>query len=171
MRSATEPELRAAFVNCSKGEAKRLPVPRDLAQRPWADLDFLGWHDLGAPERNYLVAERDGELVGIVLRAAAGRSAGGRPDRPGLCAVCLTPQPAGGVRLMTAPKAGPSGRQGNSAGIYLCTDLACSLYVRGLKTPSSGRRYEESLTQEERVERLRVNLYAFLDTITAPAAV
>jgi len=39
----TEQEIRAAFVNCSKGEAKRLHVPRDLAAQPWDDLDFLGW--------------------------------------------------------------------------------------------------------------------------------
>jgi FBP C-terminal treble-clef zinc-finger len=38
----TEQQIRAAFVNCSKGEAKRLHVPRDLAGQPWADLDFLG---------------------------------------------------------------------------------------------------------------------------------
>jgi hypothetical protein len=56
----TEREIRAAFVNCSKGEAKRLNVPRDLATRPWDDLDFLGWRDPQAPERAYLVAQAGG---------------------------------------------------------------------------------------------------------------
>ena len=45
----TEREIRAAFVNCSKGEAKRLHVPRDLAEQPWDDLDFLGWRDPRPP--------------------------------------------------------------------------------------------------------------------------
>ena len=45
----TEQEIRAAFVNCSKGAAKRLHVPRDLAGQPWDDLDFLGWRDPQAP--------------------------------------------------------------------------------------------------------------------------
>ncbi|TGN78537.1 FBP domain-containing protein, partial [Streptomyces griseoluteus] len=49
MRPLTEQDIRASFVNCSKGDAKRLAVPRDLAERPWDDLDFLGWRDPGAP--------------------------------------------------------------------------------------------------------------------------
>ncbi|NED82069.1 FBP domain-containing protein, partial [Streptomyces sp. SID11233] len=28
MKPLTDPEIRAAFVNCSKGEAKRLHIPR-----------------------------------------------------------------------------------------------------------------------------------------------
>jgi hypothetical protein len=46
VKPLTEPEIRAAFVNCTKGDAKRLNVPRDLASRTWGDLDFLGWRDL-----------------------------------------------------------------------------------------------------------------------------
>jgi hypothetical protein len=47
----TDAEIRAAFVNCSQGEAKRLHVPRDLASQPWQVLDFLGWRDPQAPGR------------------------------------------------------------------------------------------------------------------------
>ncbi len=43
MRALTEQDIRGSFINCSKGEAKRLNVPRDLDGRPWQDLDFLGW--------------------------------------------------------------------------------------------------------------------------------
>ncbi|MFF2198578.1 FBP domain-containing protein, partial [Streptomyces sp. NPDC058157] len=45
MKPLTEQEIRAAFVNCTKGEAKRLTVPHDLADRPWEHLDYLGWRD------------------------------------------------------------------------------------------------------------------------------
>ncbi len=64
----TEPEIRAAFVNSSQGEAKRLNVPRDLAAYPWADLDFPGWRDPQAPERVCLAAVLDGQLVAVRLR-------------------------------------------------------------------------------------------------------
>ena len=165
MRSATETEIRASFINCSKGEAKRLLVPSDLPRRPWAELDFLGWNDPGAPERNYLVAERDGLLVGIGLRAASGRDASGRVNRAGLCGLCVTPQPGSGVRLMTAAKAGPSGRMGNSVGTFVCADLCCSLYVRGLKKLTAGVRLNENLTLEQQIERIRGNLFAFLDNV------
>ncbi|MFF0791794.1 FBP domain-containing protein [Streptomyces spiralis] len=164
MRPLTEQDIRNSFVNCSKGEAKRLPVPRDLDERPWDDLDFLGWRDPGAPDRSYLVTERDGDLVGIALRFPSSRR--GFLHRS-MCSLCLTTHRGGGVSLMTARKAGAAGREGNSVGVYMCTDLACSLYVRGKKAPDSGARFEESLTLEEQIARATGNLAAFLDKLYA----
>ncbi|MEU6507026.1 FBP domain-containing protein [Streptomyces sp. NPDC046942] len=164
MRPLTEQDIRNSFVNCSKGEAKRLAVPRDLGERPWDDLDFLGWRDPGAPDRSYLVIERDDRLVGVTLRFQAAQR--GFLHRS-MCSVCLTTHPRGGVTLMTARKAGPAGREGNSAGLYMCTDLACSLYVRGRKIPESGIRIEESLTVDEQIARATANVHAFLDKLDA----
>jgi hypothetical protein len=146
MKQATEQDLRAAFVNCSKGEAQRLPIPRDLAERPWADLDFLGWRDLGAPDRSYLVVEREDTLVGVALRFPAQRR--GYLHRS-MCSLCLTTHPGNGVSLMTGRRAGRAGREGNSVGVYICTDLACPLYVRGLGNIRPGGRFEETLTVDE----------------------
>ncbi|MFC6930320.1 FBP domain-containing protein [Actinomadura yumaensis] len=70
MRPITESDIRRSFANCSKGEAKRLTVPKDLDERPWGDLDFLGWRDPGAPER--LPGRRGSTRV---VRARAGRAA------------------------------------------------------------------------------------------------
>lgn len=163
MNPLTEQEIRAAFVNCSKGEAKRLAVPRDLADRAWADLDFLGWRDPQAPDRAYLVTESEGRPKAIVLRcpgAVPGR------QRRSMCSVCLTTH-TGGVSLMVAPKAGKAGQQGNSVGAYLCSDLSCSLYVRGKKDAGPGARLSESLTLEEKIARTTANLAAFLAHVTA----
>ncbi|MEU4039444.1 FBP domain-containing protein [Streptomyces collinus] len=162
MRSLSEQDIRTSFVNCSKGEAKRLAVPRDLDERPWDDLDFLGWRDPGAPDRSYLVVEREGRPVGVALRFPASRR--GFLHRS-MCSVCLTTHPGGGVSLMTARKAGPAGREGNSVGVYMCTDLQCPLYVRGRKVPESGTRFEESLTLDEQIARTARNLSAFLDKL------
>ena len=156
MRPLTEPAIRASFVNCSKGEAKRIIVPRDLDARPWADLDFLGWTDPSGSERAYLVAEVGSGLVGIVLRAAVQQGLA----RRSMCSLCLTTHTGGGVSLMTARKAGPGGRQGNSAGAYVCADLACSLYLRGKK--EAGRPLDETISQAAKIERTRANLSAFL---------
>jgi hypothetical protein len=164
MKSLTEQDIRTSFVNCSKGEAKRLAVPRDLDERPWDDLDFLGWRDPGAPDRSYVVTERDGRLMGVTLRFQAAQR--GFLHRS-MCSVCLTTHPRGGVTLMTARKAGPAGREGNSVGLYMCTDLACSLYVRGRKVPESGIRIEESLSVAEQIDRARGHLHAFLDRLYA----
>lgn len=162
MRPLTDQDIRNSFINCSKGEAKRLPLPRDLAERPWDDLDFLGWRDPGAPDRSYLVTEREGRAVGVAFRFPSSRR--GFLHRS-MCSLCLTTHPGGGVSLMTARKAGPAGREGNSVGVYMCTDLACSLYLRGKKVPESGARFEESLTLEEQITRTTGNLSAFLDKL------
>ena len=159
MEPVTEREIRASFVNCGKGEAKRLPVPGDLAERPWDDLDFLGWRDLSAPQRAYLVTTTDDGLVGVVLRLAS--SDAGQARRT-MCSLCLTTHPGDGVSLMTARKAGRSGQQGNSVGVYLCADLACSLYLRDKKDAGPGGRLHESLTLEEKAARTTAKLAAFL---------
>ncbi|WP_406076450.1 FBP domain-containing protein [Micromonospora sp. NBC_00858] len=156
MLAITEPAIRSSFVNCTQGETKRLAVPNDLALRPWHDLDFLGWRDPAAAQRAYLVAESDSGLVGVALRVAAQTTR----VRRSMCSLCLTTHTGDGVSLMTARKAGRDGRQGNSVGVYICSDLACSLYVRGKK--AGGRRLHETITLDEKIERTTTTLAAFL---------
>lgn len=158
MEPLTEQQIRASFVNCSKGEAKRLPVPRGLPDQPWEHLDFLGWRDPQSRVRGYVVAEVDGAPHGIVLRSTDG-SAG--VPRKNLCTWCLTPHGSGGVVLMVAPRSGKAGANGDSVGTYLCADLQCSLYVRGKLVSDQGR-MPESLTLEQQVARLTGNLATFL---------
>lgn len=163
MKPIDERDIRLSFVNCSKGEAKRLKIPAGLDDLPWPNLDFLGWRDPGAPERAYLVAEHDDRLVGIALRAA---SAGARGfTARSICSLCLTTRTGGGVVLMSARRTGAAGRGGNSVGQYLCSDLACSLYIRGRKQ-SAGGAVDESLSREQKIARARSNLDAFLARVT-----
>ncbi|MFH9397652.1 FBP domain-containing protein [Streptomyces sp. NPDC017556] len=163
MKPLTEQEIRTAFVNCTKGEAKRLSVPRDLADRPWGDLDFLGWRDPQAPDRAYLVLVSDEGPVGIQLRSS---DAASWQTRRSMCSLCVTVH-TGGVSLLVAPRAGKAGQQGNSVGAYMCSDLACSLYVRGKKDAGVGSRLRESLTLEQQIERTVVNVEAFIARVRA----
>lgn len=160
MKPLTESEIRSAFVNCSKGEAKRLNVPRDLAERPWEDLDYFGWRDPQAPDRGYLVTVIDGRTYALALRRPATAS---WQARRGMCSICLTPH-SGGVALMVAPRAGKAGKQGNSVGTYVCEDLACPLYVRGKKDVGADRMHE-SLTVEQKVARMMANLEEFVGRV------
>jgi hypothetical protein len=159
MKALTDPVIRASFVNCSKGEASRIALPRDLSELPWEDMDFLGWRDPGAPNRSYIVAEHEGELVGVTLRFAS-RTAGSH--QRSMCSICLTTHVASGVALMTAHKARGSSGDYDSAGEYICSDLACSLYVRGRKRVEQGVRMKETLTTEEKIARTQENLSTFL---------
>ncbi|GAA4374042.1 FBP domain-containing protein [Nocardioides caricicola] len=163
MRPVAEPEIRAAFVNCTKGEARRLNLPDDLATRAWDDLDYLGWQDPKAPQRRYLVTEHDGVLRGLVLRAPEV----GIARRASMCSLCLTVR-SGGVALLVAPRAGKAGQRGHSAGLPMCADLACSLLVRG-RIAANGPVVYETLTVEEKVARLRANLDAFVARVLRPA--
>ncbi len=152
-------EIRSSFVNCSRGEATRATLP-DLDQVPWDDLDFLGWPDPSGSPRAYLVLERHDEPVGLLLRQSPGLGAA----RASMCQVCITPHSGTSVALSVARKTGAAGRKGDSTGIYLCRDLACSLYVRGRKVPGAAR-LRETLSVEASVERLLRNLHQFVDRV------
>ncbi len=162
----TDKQIRSSFVNCTKGEASRLRLPLDFAELPWEELDFLGWVDPGAPLRAHVVVPREDGPLGITLRVpATGRTSAVKTS---LCQVCLTGHASSGVTLLAAPLAGSRGREGNTVGVYLCADLACSLYVRGKRQPRlRAARHEESLTVDERIQRTMTNLNAFLDKVTA----
>ncbi|WSG33971.1 FBP domain-containing protein [Micromonospora ureilytica] len=45
MQRFTERQIRASFVNATKGQVSRMNLPRDLAEQPWDDLDMLTWLD------------------------------------------------------------------------------------------------------------------------------
>src|SRR3546814_11899211 len=91
MEPLTEPEIRASFVNCTKGEAKRAGLP-DLDEVPWQDLDFLGWADPSGSNRAYLVLRRVDGPVGLLLRQSSPSDRTLR--RPHLSQVCV-PHPTG----------------------------------------------------------------------------
>ena len=155
-------------MNCSKGEAGRVKMPAGLTGGaiPWADLDFLGWTDPGAPLRSLLVVPGPTGPTGLVLRRPEARRVSAM--RSSMCQMCLTDHAASGVTLFVAPLAGASGRQGNTVGEYLCSDLGCSLYLRGKRKPK-GRLVarEETLPVEERIERAMKNLDAFVGRVAA----
>lgn len=158
MEQLTEAQIRASFINATQGEAKRLRVPADLADQPWENLDFLGWIDPRAPMQSYLVVPLAGTATGIQLR----RNVGGQgPKRVRMCSLCLTTHPATGVSLMVAPRAGSAGREGNSLGIDICSDLNCSLYVRGIVAPPTMSHARETLPVEDKIARLQTNAETF----------
>ncbi|MCA2215967.1 FBP domain-containing protein [Jidongwangia harbinensis] len=168
MEPLGEQEIRACFVNCSKGEASRIRMPAAFSAGgvPWADLDFLGWTDPGAPLRALLVVPGPDGPTGVVLRRPEARKVSAM--RSSMCRVCLTDHVASGVTLFVAPLAGAAGRKGNSVGEYLCADLACSQYLRGKRQPKMRLvRPEETLTLPERIDRAMANLHAFVGRVAA----
>jgi hypothetical protein len=161
MRALTASEIRTSFVNSSRSKVQSMTLP-GLDGVAWDDLDFLGWRDAKAPLRAYLVVEHGPDLVGVELRApATPPSAAGRK----LCNVCHTTHHGDEVYLYVAPKAGASGKAGNTVGTYLCADLQCSRYARGLIKVDLPQGHA---APDERVAGLRERIDQFVGQVLEP---
>jgi hypothetical protein len=161
VRELSEKQVRRAFVNCSRGEADGLALPRDFAALDWAEVDVLGWRDPKAPLRGYLVLETDDGPVGISVRAADSRMSA---RHAAMCQLCQTPLTADAVSLFTARRAGVAGRNGNTVGTYICADLGCSARVR-TDIPAWLRERDPDEVVAERAAELRTRALGFLDSV------
>ena len=120
MNTLTESQIRNAFVNASKGEAKRAALP-DLESIDFSGLDYLGWQDAKRPRQHYVALELDDELVVLLLRGAENP-----PGRKMMCAWCEDVVDGLHAASFVAPLAGAPGRRGNSIGTSVCADFSCS---------------------------------------------
>lgn len=161
MKPVTLTEIRTAMANCSKGDAKRMMPPPDLATLDFEALELLGWRDPKAPQKAYLVAWYDDVLVGLLLRTPEHVS-----RKPVMCALCHTTHSGNGVALLVAPRPGAAGREGNTVGTYVCTDLQCSRYARMTKA-SGDIRPDPGLEPEERSRRLAGRIDDFVARVLA----
>ncbi len=161
MKPLSPTEIRESFVNSSPEEVARVPLP-GLHEVIWEDREYLGWRDPQSRLRGYLVHWREDVAVGIVLRASdfslqSGISA--------MCSLCQITQPSAQVTLFSAPRAGQSGRDGNSIGTYICDDLACSHLIRILP-PVSALQPDPSALLAARSEKLLARVSAFTADVT-----
>jgi hypothetical protein len=162
MEPVSAEEIRGSFVNSSRSQVKAMTLPPKFTELPWESLDYLGWRDPKAPNRAYLVVRRDAGLTGIALQTAAT----GKPRRgTGLCDLCHTAHQVTDVALFAARRTGPAGRKGDTVGTYICADLACSLYLRGLRELEVPQ--GDTVAPEIRVERLGARLATFVDRVLA----
>jgi hypothetical protein len=161
VRSLTEAEIRRSFVNCSRGEAKTLTLPRGFDEIAWGELEMLGWRDPKAPLRGYVVAATEEETIGIAVRAAESRMSS---RTAAMCMLCQTGQSGDAVSLFTARRTGEAGRNGNTVGTYMCADLACSQRVRTEIPPWLLERNPAEVVAERAAE-LRERVAGFLDAV------
>ncbi|MGY1744140.1 FBP domain-containing protein [Blastococcus sp. SYSU D00695] len=164
MEPLTEQQVRRSFVNCSKGEATAMTLPRDFDVLPWEELELLGWRDPKAPLRGYLVVPREGRTVGVALRAADTRMSS---RTAAMCLLCQTPQTGDAVSLFTARRVGEAGRNGNTVGTYICADLQCAQRTRTEIPPWLAERDPDEVVAERSLE-LRQRVQGFLDSVHRP---
>lgn len=166
MEPLSAEEIRNSFVNSTRSLVKAMTLPRDFGELPWESLDYLGWRDPKAPARGYLVVRRTDGITGIAVNTAAT----GKPRRgTGLCDLCHTAHQVTDVSLFVARRAGSADKAGNTVGTYICADLACSLYLRGLREPEVPQ--GETVGAEIRIGRLNERLETFVDRVLGQQSV
>jgi hypothetical protein len=127
MLPLTENQIRSSFVNASRREVAQATLP-PLDTLDWASLEYLGWRDRKAPLSAYVVAEVDGDPVGVLLRST--EKSAGRARRKAVCQWCTDVLETDDVTLWVARRAGAAGRKGDTIGTLICTQFACSQNVR-----------------------------------------
>jgi hypothetical protein len=165
MQRLTEKDIRRSMVNCSRGEATSMALPRNLDVLDWDNLEFLGWRDPKAPLRGYLIQHRDTGPVGVSLRAAESRMS---RAVSAVCMLCRSGRSGDTVSLFAARRAGAAGRDGNTVGTYICADLTCSANVR-LDKPTASLQPDPGRSPEERIAGLQTRLAAFIDEVLRTA--
>ena len=155
MLPLNEQQLRSSFVNASQRERKELTLP-DLANTRWDDLDYLGWRDRRNPNQGYVIAEVDGELVGVLLRKADG----GVRSRP-QCSWCEDVHLPNEVVFFIAKRAGAPGRNGNTLGTLVCAGFECSANVRR-RPPLAYVGFDVEAARLQRMEALREHVTTFV---------
>jgi len=161
MRPMTEQQVRRSFVNCSRGEAQGLTLPKDFGRLDWDALDLLGWRDPKAPLRGYLVLDVADGPVGLAVRAADSRMSSRTAV---MCLLCQTGRSGDAVSLFTARRTGAAGRNGDTVGTYICADLRCSDRVR-TEIPPWLQQRDPAEVVGERAAELRERAEGFLASV------
>ena len=159
MLPLTETRIRASFINASRSERAHVLVPADLDETPWDRLDFLGWRDRKLAHVGYVVAELDGEPVGLILREADTK-ARSRPQ----CSWCNDVELPNDVVLFTAKRVGDAGRRGDTVGTLVCANFECSRNVRKLP-PSAYLGFDREAARDRRIDALRENVTNFASAL------
>lgn len=158
----TEVEIRRSLVNSSKSETTAVTFPPALHDVVWEDLEYFGWRDPKLPQRGYIIAQVDGEPIGLMVRAADSRMSSGKSLQ---CVLCRSVHKADRMSLFTAKRTGPAGRNGDTVGTYICADLDCSQHIRipPLVTPLQP---DPDAAVAERIAGLLERLHSFIGNVT-----
>lgn len=155
MFALTAKAIRSSFINVSLRERNSLVVPADLGDVDWSARDYYGWRDPKTPLLGFIVAEVDGEAVGLQLRQAD-QATRTRPQCSWCCDVTLPNE----VVFFAAKRAGKAGRAGNTVGTLLCSGFECSRNVRRLDPPPY-LGFDAAAARDRRIATLQANVDAF----------
>lgn len=158
MENINEKRIRNSFVNASRREATQLPIPKDLDQADWENIDFLAWRDPRNGQRSYAVVHVKDRLIGMILTTAQAGT-----NRQAMCNWCEDITETSGALMFSAKVAGAAGRKGNTIGTMIHSGFECSRYARRFPTPQEGGDPEQFIAT--RVAKLRSHVERFASKI------
>lgn len=169
MLPLTDKTIRASFANASRKEVADLTLPTGFDDLDWESLDFLGWRDPKMPKRAYAIVRlpgtggadgsTDSRVIGVLFRQ--GDAA---PGARAQCTWCQDVTLPNEVVFYSAKRSGASGRNGNTIGTLVCADFQCSTNARRLP-PEAYLGFDADAARDEQVERLRVRVAAFAESL------
>ncbi|QCR18208.1 FBP domain-containing protein [Agrococcus sp. SGAir0287] len=149
--------VRASFVNVSKKERTSIPLP-DL-DLDWSRLEYLGWRDARRPRVGFVIAQVDGEHLGVALQ----RTEAATRVRP-QCSWCEDVTLPNDVVSFNARRAGAAGRKGDSMSTLVCAAFECSVNVRTLPTARSVG-FDVEAAMERRIAALAEHVQGFVRAV------
>ncbi|MCG7413054.1 FBP domain-containing protein [Microbacterium aurum] len=155
MHSLDAARIRASFANVTLRERKTITLP-DLDAIRWDRIDFLGWRDPKLPLVGWVVAEIDGEPVGLMLKQTEST-----PRQRTQCAWCVDVRLPNDVVLFSTRRAGAAGRRGDAIGTLICAAFECNVNVRR-KPPVAYVGFDVEAARRARIETLRGNVERFV---------
>ena len=161
MRPLSEAEIRRSIVNGSRKDAANLVLPPTFTNLVWDEHDVLSWRDPKLTQRGYIIAWREDRAVGVILQVA---DTAGQRSRPSLCQLCQSLHSTDDVSLFSARRAGQAGRDFNSVGTLICSDLRCSSTVR-VPPPPEPLRPDPQAVVAQRVDGYVRRTDAFLSSV------
>lgn len=161
MHAFSESAIRGSFINATLRERTNLHLPAPVDQLAWDDLEFLGWRDRKSPNLGCIVADLDGEPVGMLTRQAEAR-----PRARAQCSWCEDVQLPNDVVLFSTKRSGAAGRKGDTLGALVCANFECSTNVR--RRPALAYvGFDVDAERERRIAALREHVEAFARKVLA----
>jgi hypothetical protein len=153
MRKLNHDEIIFSF---SEKMRKKVKISIDLSLVDWENLDYLGWnHPSG--HLAYMVYENEKRLRGVILS----KGKPGNKKVAKMCTLCKTIHSNLGVVLFSSTVVD---NKNISRSTYICSDLQCSLRVRG-KIHLGPNQMGETISREEKIIRLIENTEKFINSI------
>ncbi|WP_321179379.1 FBP domain-containing protein [Mycolicibacterium porcinum] len=159
MDAYTPAQILRAFRGATRSEVKKVTFAANFDAVDFGKLEYYGWTDPKIPRRAYLLVERPGGPIALLLNRAAVK-----PRGRAMCTWCNDVNLTDEAVLYTVRRGGAAGRKGDTIGTLICANFGCSRNVRQLP-PAYHKDTDLQRLREQQVEQLVRKVHGFVDRV------